>query len=115
MVATGTYIETHYVVPKRDISLKGAISLAHYEEEEFTPEKRLLLAVLYRAGKDLSYKHKSPEYRYVIQWFMSKSKRPFSYLWICAILNFKPKELFDIFMSEDFKIRSANYRIKDIG
>lgn len=113
MVSTETFIESHYVTPTGDIRLKYLIPSLEIAVEEIIPEKRLLLAVLYRAGKDLAFNKKKPIYQYAHQWFKSPSTRPLSYLWICGVFDFNPKILFEELSSIGFLERSSKARIKD--
>lgn len=67
------------------------------DELEFSPEKRLLVAVLRQAVRDAYYPKFDKYFTFqtqrddAIDWLHSKSKEPYSYKWIKEILNIEHK------------------------
>ncbi len=63
------------------------------ESSQREPEKRLLSAVIIRALCDLSCTNKQEVRRDARQWFESRKKHPFSFLWICQHLKLPPQKI----------------------
>ena len=67
------------------------------DELEFSPEKRLLVAVLLQAVRDAYYPRFDKYFTFesqrddAIDWLHSKSTAPYSYKWIKEILNIEHK------------------------
>ncbi|OQB10394.1 MAG: hypothetical protein BWY21_00315 [Parcubacteria group bacterium ADurb.Bin216] len=90
------------------------------EPEPFEmPEKRLLLAVIWRVGKDLhitkrvkgeNAKRVSREARAFLD---CRLKEPWTYRWICDYLEVSPKKLKTLLESNEFYLRSTQARFRD--
>lgn len=57
------------------------------------PERRLLGAILQRAFVDAISSTASPDRREARGWLISDSTHPFSFLWICLILDLDPARI----------------------
>ena len=81
--------------------LKKTIAGERVEDETATGERRLLVAVLARAIYDYRVfylgKRGSKKDREwgedAKEWLFSKEKGPFSFLWVCDVLELKPSEI----------------------